>query len=65
MAALTAGIIHDYQHPGVNNDFLIKSQHKKSIRYNDISVLEKHHLAAAFAVLLDSNFDITMALHED
>lgn len=53
MAALTAGIIHEFQHPGVNNDFLVNMQHKKAIRYNDSSVLEKHHLAAAFAVLLD------------
>jgi hypothetical protein len=65
MAAIIAGIIHDFQHPGVNNDFLVKIQHKKAIRYNDYAVLERHHLAAAFAILLDQNCDITMNLHED
>lgn len=65
MAALLASIIHDFQHPGVNNEFLVKKSHAKAIRYNDISVLENHHLASAFAVLLDQNCDITIDLTED
>jgi hypothetical protein len=65
MAALLASVIHDFQHPGVNNEFLIKKKHNKAIRYNDVSVLENHHLASAFAVLLDQNCDITIALTED
>ena len=65
MAALLASIIHDFQHPGVNNEFLIKKSHAKAIRYNDMSVLENHHLASAFAVLLDPNCDITIDLTED
>lgn len=65
MAALLTTIIHDFQHPGVNNEFLIKKRHAKAIRYNDMSVLENHHLASAFAVLLDQNCDITIALTED
>lgn len=65
MAALLASIIHDFQHPGVNNEFLVKKAHAKAIRYNDISVLENHHLASAFAVLLDQNSDITIDLTED
>jgi hypothetical protein len=65
MAALLASIIHDFQHPGVNNEFLVKKSHPKAIRYNDISVLENHHLASAFAVLLDQNCDITIDLTED
>lgn len=65
MAALLAATIHDFQHPGVNNEFLIKKKHAKAVRYNDMSVLENHHLASAFAVLLDQNCDITIALTED
>ena len=65
MAALLSSIIHDFQHPGVNNEFLVKKKHNKAVRYNDISVLENHHLASAFAVLLDQNCDITIALTED
>ena len=65
MAALLASIIHDFQHPGVNNEFLIRKSHAKAVRYNDMSVLENHHLASAFAVLLDQNCDITIDLTED
>lgn len=65
MAALLASVIHDYQHPGVSNKFLVEKRHKKALRYNDQSVLEMHHLASAFAVLLDQNCDITIFLTED
>ncbi|ORZ33070.1 hypothetical protein BCR44DRAFT_1416143 [Catenaria anguillulae PL171] len=46
-----AAIIHDHQHPGVSNVFLIAKGDPKAILYNDRSVLEQHHLASAFAVL--------------
>lgn len=65
MASLIAAIIHDYQHPGVTNEFLVKRSHSKAVRYNDYSVLERHHLASAFAVLLDQSCDITINLTED
>jgi hypothetical protein len=65
MAALMASVIHDFQHPGVSNKFLVEKRHKKALRYNDHSVLEMHHLASAFAVLLDQNCDITIFLTED
>ena len=35
MAALIAAMIHDYAHPGVNNNFLIKIEHPLALRYND------------------------------
>lgn len=44
-------IIHDFEHGGLNNDFLIKSSDMLALRYNDRSPLENHHLAAAFYVL--------------
>ena len=65
MASMIASVIHDFQHPGVNNGFLVKTKNKKAIRYNDHSVLEHHHLAAAFGIMMDQNCDITMSLTED
>ena len=38
---------------GVNNPFLIAMKHTKALRYNDKSVLENHHCAIAFKLLLD------------
>ena len=52
LAILTAACVHDFEHPGVNNIFLSKTQHPIAIRYNDQSVLENYHISAAFEVLL-------------
>ena len=46
LAALIAAAIHDLDHPGVSNTFLIKTKHPLAILYNDQSPLENHHLAA-------------------
>jgi hypothetical protein len=51
LAAFVADIIHDYEHPGYSNQFVIRTKHPLAIRYSDISVLENHHLAAAFDVM--------------
>ncbi|KAJ3340441.1 High affinity cAMP-specific 3',5'-cyclic phosphodiesterase 7A [Gonapodya sp. JEL0774] len=57
LAAYVAAIIHDYDHPGVNNNFLINSRHPKSVLYNDRSILENHHAASAFSVLAEPQND--------
>jgi hypothetical protein len=64
-ALIMASVLHDYQHPGVSNKFLITMKHKKSLMYNDKSVLEMHHLAAAYEKLLDTNYDIFIEMSED
>lgn len=51
MAALVAAAVHDVEHPGVTNLYLISIRHELAIMYNDSSVLENHHVATAFRAL--------------
>ena len=46
-------IIHDFEHPGYSNAFVIRTKHPLAIRYSDFSVLENHHLAASFTLMYD------------
>ena len=48
LAVFIACLVHDYEHPGYSNQFVIRTKHPLAIRYSDKSVLENHHLAAAF-----------------
>lgn len=64
MAGFIACLMHDIGHPGVNNAFLIATKHPKAIRYNDKSILENHHCAMAFKLLLDPQNDIFELLSE-
>merc|ERR1740117_2358315 len=50
-AALLAAALHDFRHPGTNNAFLCNSSSELAITYNDQSVLENMHVAAAFKVM--------------
>lgn len=50
-AALFAAVIHDVDHPGLTNQFLVNTSNVLSLCYNDASVLENHHIATAFSLL--------------
>ena len=60
-----AGAIHDFEHPGYNNLYLVNSKHKFALWYNDISVLENHHVAASFKILNQKGFNIFLALNTE
>lgn len=59
MACYLSAAIHDYEHGGVNNDFLIQTRDKLAVTYNDISPLENHHLAAAARLMADPRYRFT------
>jgi len=58
MCCYIAAIIHDYDHPGFTNVYLVNIQDEMAILYNDQRVLENHHLAKAWELLLkpENNF---------
>jgi len=52
LGCLTAAVGHDADHPGLTNGFLCAVNHPLAIRYNDLSVLENHHSATTYSILL-------------
>uniref|UniRef100_A0A6B0VFQ7 Phosphodiesterase n=2 Tax=Ixodes ricinus TaxID=34613 RepID=A0A6B0VFQ7_IXORI len=64
LAALFAGAIHDVDHPGVTNQYLINTSSELAIMYNDESVLENHSLAVSFKLLQDESCNIFESLNK-
>ncbi|VDO47063.1 unnamed protein product [Onchocerca flexuosa] len=62
LASIFAGAIHDVDHPGFTNHYLINTNSELAIMYNDESVLEQHHLAVAFKLLQDPNCNFIVSL---
>lgn len=51
---LISSMVHDTDHPGVTNLYLVATRDRLALRYNDKSVLENHHIACAFNTMLKS-----------
>lgn len=56
IATYWSALVHDHEHGGVNNDFLIKTRHPLAVTYNDTSPLENHHCASAFRLLCQPEY---------
>ncbi|XP_036374524.1 high affinity cAMP-specific 3',5'-cyclic phosphodiesterase 7A-like isoform X2 [Megalops cyprinoides] len=54
LLGLLAAATHDLDHPGVNQPFLIKTNHYLAALYNNTSVLENHHWRSAVGLLRES-----------
>eukprot|EP00457_Paulinella_chromatophora_P001008 gb/GEZN01001010.1/.p1 GENE.gb/GEZN01001010.1/~~gb/GEZN01001010.1/.p1 ORF type:complete len:1066 (+),score=133.99 gb/GEZN01001010.1/:121-3318(+) len=48
---LVASVIHDYGHPGVNNQYLVNAADPIAVTYNDLHVLESFHVAESFKMM--------------
>ena len=54
LACLLAATIHDYQHPGVTSEFLIRTGHDIAITYNDKSPLENFHVSSSYKLMKEN-----------
>lgn len=64
-AALFAATIHDYDHPGINNSFHVKTQTYLATLYNDRSVLENRHVSSVFELMKLPKFNVLSAFTDD
>ena len=63
--AFIAAFIHDYEHPGVTNQFLVRVKHPIAIRYSDKAPLENHHVAAAYNLMQNEELNIYNFMTQD
>ncbi|XP_074055060.1 dual specificity calcium/calmodulin-dependent 3',5'-cyclic nucleotide phosphodiesterase 1C isoform X3 [Macrotis lagotis] len=65
-AIIFSAAIHDYEHTGTTNNFHIQTRSDPAILYNDRSVLENHHISAAYRLLQeDEEMNILSNLSKD
>ncbi|GET90536.1 hypothetical protein, conserved [Leishmania tarentolae] len=64
-AGIIAGAVHDFDHPGLNNNFHSRTGSYLATLYNDRSILENHHLACTFELLRNPRYNIFATLSEE
>ena len=64
LACYVAAAMHDFEHGGLTNDFLVASADELALRYNDRSPWESHHLAAGFKLLQRPKYDFLLVGRE-
>ncbi|XP_069477224.1 high affinity 3',5'-cyclic-AMP phosphodiesterase 7A isoform X2 [Ambystoma mexicanum] len=62
--ALIAAATHDLDHPGVNQPFLIKTNHYLATLYKNTSVLENHHWRSTVGLLRESGLFLHLPLED-
>jgi len=61
-ASIISGTIHDFDHPGFNNNFHVRTNAYLALLYNDRSVLENHHCASVFELMKNPKFNLLQSL---
>ncbi|XP_017690531.1 calcium/calmodulin-dependent 3',5'-cyclic nucleotide phosphodiesterase 1A isoform X1 [Pipra filicauda] len=65
LAMIFAAAVHDYEHTGTTNNFHIQTRSDVAILYNDRSVLENHHVSAAYRLMQEEEMNILGNLNKD
>ncbi|XP_060945008.1 dual specificity calcium/calmodulin-dependent 3',5'-cyclic nucleotide phosphodiesterase 1A [Limanda limanda] len=65
LAMVFAAAIHDFEHTGTTNNFHIHARSEVAIFYNDRSVLENHHISAAYRLMAEEDMNILINLNKD
>ncbi|GMF46244.1 unnamed protein product [Phytophthora fragariaefolia] len=58
VGALLAAVMHDVEHVGLTNDFLIKTSHPIAQKYPTKAPMESKHMDLALQAIVDPKFDI-------
>ena len=65
LCCFLAAITHDFDHPGQTSDFLIKTENKLALVYNDISPLENHHVSSAWTLLMQPKYNFLINVSDN
>jgi len=66
LACVLAAAVHDFEHLGLTNDFLIRCSHERAREQGGQHVNEKHHVSAALSLLERPELDFTHSMpHAD
>eukprot|EP01013_Petalomonas_cantuscygni_P036716 TRINITY_DN67414_c0_g1_i1.p1 TRINITY_DN67414_c0_g1~~TRINITY_DN67414_c0_g1_i1.p1 ORF type:complete len:659 (+),score=151.01 TRINITY_DN67414_c0_g1_i1:83-2059(+) len=63
--SLLASAMHDFGHPGFNNNFHGRTGAYLATLYNDRSILENHHCASVFELLKHDKYNILAPLFDE
>jgi len=62
-ASLLAAAMHDFDHPGFNNNFHIRTTSYLATLYNDRSILENHHCTCIFDLVKNPKFNVFASMN--
>lgn len=56
LSCVVAAVVHDFEHTGFTNEYLISTTHEMAIRHNDVSPQEQHHVSRASDMMNDARY---------